>query len=225
MTVPRVENLRADKWASLTPEERLEALQELENKLAQQRGEQPCLVETIPEEDRDLEDGEIRTRGQYIPSNGGPGTIQIDPGLVSSDQPYQAVETLFHEDRHAYQAYAVQHPEIHDNPEEVEDWRQNLNGGYIESDYAYYRWQPVEADANQIARKRTDELYSGEFQDSEKYPDYRAEKEQEISDDIEYAKTSIGENYQEEARQAMIKKYQNNLEQQESEDYYYGYGY
>jgi hypothetical protein len=39
------------------------------------------------------------------------------------------------------------------------------------------------------------------FQDSEKYPDYRAEKEQEISRDIEHAKMNIGDNYQEKARQ------------------------
>jgi len=221
MPVPYVENLRADRWELLNFTERLKALQELENELAKQRGDEPCLVVG-----GDLGENNL---GRYIPSNTGSGTIQINSELILSDQPYEAVETLFHEDRHAYQAYAIQHPGTHDNPGEVEDWRKNLDGGYIEDttglNYDYYRWQPVEADANQIARKCTDELYSGEFQDGEKYPDYRAEKEQEISRDIEHAKMNIGENYQEEARQEMIKKYQNNLEQQESEDYYYGYGY
>ena len=165
-----------------------------------------------------MEDGEALLRGRYIPSNDGPGAIQLDPNLVSSEEPYQAVETFFHEDRHAYQAYAVQHPEIHDNPEEVEDWQKTNDGGYINSDlnFDYYRWQPVEADANKIARERTDELYVGTFQDSEKYPDYKLEKEQELSDDVERAQINLGENYKEESRQAVIAKYQHNLEQQDN---------
>lgn len=220
MPIPRIENLRADSWATLTEQQRLGTLQELENGLAEQEGRESCLIAPIPEDERIVEDGETLLRGRYIPSNDGPGTIQLDPNLISSDEPYQAVETLFHEGRHAYQAYAVQHPEIHDNPEEVEDWQKTNDGGYIEfkSDlnFDYYRWQPVEADANQIARERTDELYSGTFQDSEKYPAYKSEKEQELSDDIERAQMNLGENYQEEARQAMIAKYQSNLEQQDN---------
>lgn len=246
MPIPRIENLRADSWATLTEQQRLGTLQELENGLAEQEGRESCPIAPIPEDERIVEDGETLLRGRYIPSNDGPGTIQLDPNLISSDEPYQT--------------YAVQHPEIHDNPEEVEDWQKTNDGGYIKSDlnFDYYRWQPVEADANQIARERTDELYSGTFQDSEKYPAYKSEKEQELSDDIERAQMNLGENYQEEARQAMIAKYQSNLEQQdnlsethaesasqaslesegitpsnsppsasesESEDYNYGYGY
>lgn len=218
MPVPRIENLRADNWATLTFEQRLGTLQELENGLAKQEGREPCPVAPIPEDERVVEDGETLLRGRYIPSQDGPGTIQLDPNLISSEEPYQAVETFFHEDRHAYQAYAVQHPEIHDNPEEVEDWQKTNDGGYINSDlnFDYYRWQPVEADANKIGRERTDELYSGTFQDNGKYPAYKSEKEQELSDDIERAQLNLGENYQEEARQAMIAKHQNNLEQQDS---------
>jgi hypothetical protein len=222
MPVPHVESLRADRWKLLNPTERLEALQELENELAKQRGDEPCLVVG-----KNLGENIL---GWHTRSNTGPDTIEINSELISRDQPYEAVETLFHEDRHAYQVYAIQHPGTHDNLGEVEDWRKNLDGGYIEDtglNYDYYRWQPVEADANQIARERTDELYLGMFQDSEKYPDYRAEKEQEISRDIEHAKMNIGDNYQEKARQKMIEKYQGKLKQQESEseDYYYGHGY
>lgn len=218
MPLLRIENLRANIWASLTFEERLGALQELENGLAEQEGREPCSIAPIPEDERIVEDEETLLRGRYIPSSDGPGAVQIDPNLISDDEPYQAVETFFHEDRHAYQAYAAQHPEIHDNPEEVEDWQKTNDGGYINSDlnFDYYRWQPVEADANNIARERTDELYSGTFQDGEKYPAYKSEKEQELSDDIERAQMNLGENYQEEARQAMIAKYQSTLEQQEN---------
>lgn len=218
MPIPRIENLRADIWATLTFDQRLGALQELENRLAEQEGREPCQIAPIPEDE--LKDKD-RYRGEYISSNDGPGVIRLNPNLISSDEPYQAVETFFHEARHAYQVYAVQHPEIHDNPEEVEDWRKTKDGGYIEYkepnlSIDHYRWQPVEADANNIARERTDELYSSTFQDNEKYPAYKSEKEQELSDDVEHAQMILGENYQEKARQEMIEKYQKNLENQES---------
>jgi hypothetical protein len=70
MPVPHVESLRADRWKLLNPTERLKALQELENELAKQRGDEPCLVvgENLGE----------NILGRYIPSNTGPGTIQMN---------------------------------------------------------------------------------------------------------------------------------------------------
>lgn len=102
MPVPHVESLRADRWKLLNPTERLEALQELENELAKQRGDEPCLVVG-----KNLGENIL---GWHTRSNTGPDTIEINSELISRDQPYEAVETLFHEDRHAYQAYAIQHP-------------------------------------------------------------------------------------------------------------------
>jgi recombination DNA repair RAD52 pathway protein len=87
----------------------------------------------------------------------------------------------------------------------------SFNNGYIQPDdydYSVYRWQPTETDANKTARLKTNDLYQNTFQDDQKYPDYRAEKELEIADDITQAQDKLGDDYEQAARQKMVHKYQ-----------------
>ena len=201
--MPYIPGLRADIWARSSPKDRLTALSELENHLAEREGRQPCQVNS--------EDLGAGTRGVYSPQN---ATITLNENLLdeSASTPYQAVETLFHESRHAYQHHVVENPELAKDKAQLEDWTISEKGGYIQpnkvEDYPIYRWQPTEMDANQVARERTDELYQETFQDNRQYPSYKAQKELEIEDDIEYAKGVLGENYIEAARQEMIEEYQ-----------------
>jgi hypothetical protein len=192
--------LRAGVWAKASLEERMGELQSLENDLALQDRREPCQLS--------IEDLSPRTRGVHYFDPTGDEHIALNTSLVDVDMPYQAVETLFHEDQHAHQNYVVQHPELAENRQQLEDWQMSEQGGYISPDettsFSDYRWQPTEKDANEQARLKTDELYQDEFNDIEQYPVYKQGKEQDLSDDMTLAQHELGEDYVEKARQSMI---------------------
>lgn len=201
--MPNITNLRQENWAAITPLERETTLQTLADRLAQEEGRTPCNVHAVLMEKN--------TRGRYSHDAEGVDNIEINRDLVRRDQPYQAVETLFHENRHAYQFYITQYPELAESKKQLQDWQISKEGGYIqpeELNFSTYRFQPTEADANHFARDHTDELYEDTFQDQEQYPAYKAEKEQQIADAEELAEFELGENYEEEARQAVHAKHQ-----------------
>jgi len=218
MGMPCILGLRSDIWAKSSPTERVAALQELENYFAHQDGRQPCQIHSSNE----LAKG---VNGVHKFGPDGNERIDINANLIqpSQTQPYQAVETLCHESRHAYQHHVVNNPELAENQDKLQDWQMNLDGGYLEPpetpetrplqdeyflDYSEYRWQPVEADANDVARRRTDELYQDTFEDTTQYPAYKEEKERELVLEEVYAEDYLGENYKEEAYRAMVAKYQ-----------------
>jgi hypothetical protein len=233
MSIPIIDSLKAENWLNLTHAERIDALRQMEDSLALQENRPACSVGEIPEDDRQLDDnGQPILRGQHYTDELGDGHIELDPNLIDNDEPYQAVETYFHEARHAYQEHVAIHPEMHtEDPAKVADWEKNLGDGYMDESYAgfsYYRWQPVEEDSKQIARARTDEVYQDSFQDEGQYPAYQTEKQHEIAGEMALAQTELGENYQEEARQAMLTKYETEqalkAENTSEQDYYQGYG-
>ena len=231
MALPWVEALQAEKWVRLDVSHRIEALQQMELGLADQEGREACTVGLIPEEQRRFSlDGEPALRGQYNPIE---NDIQLDPILLSNERPpYQAVETYFHEARHAYQHYAIEHPETHDNPQQVADWTKN-DAAYIDredielgmANFSDYRWQPLEADAREVARTHTNELYTGVFQDTtDRHQEYGAEKQAELIADRNRAIEQLGTtDYEQEAYLHMLSKY--DAAQAMSEDYDYPYGY
>lgn len=201
--IPNIPNLRQENWSGITLLERESTLQALANYLAREEGRPRCSVHAVLMEEN--------TRGSYSHDAAGIGNIKINRDLVNRDQPYQAVETLFHENRHAYQFHITQHPELAESEKQLQDWQMSEEGGYIqpeELNLSTYRFQPTEADANRAARDRTDELYEDTFQDQGQYPAYKVEKEQQIADAEELAEFELGENYEEEARQAVQSKYQ-----------------
>ncbi|MCI0558927.1 MAG: hypothetical protein MN733_10560 [Nitrososphaera sp.] len=216
MILPRVSELRAENWAQIAIDERLLALNRMEKALAEQEGRELCEVRLIPEDERViLRNGEPALRGQYDQIN---KEIQLDPILFSDERsPYQAVETYFHEARHAYQHYAIEHPETHSDSEQVADWEKNHFGGYIDwrdvrdgfAKYSDYRWQPVEADAREVARERTNELYTGIFHDTtNQYQQYHSEKQTEISTERNRAIKELGTtDYEREAYLHMLSKH------------------
>jgi hypothetical protein len=206
MSIPVIESLRAGNWAGLTYTDRIAALQQFENTLAAQENRSPCRIGEIPASERQIStNGQSLLRGQHYRDD--QGYINLDPSLLQDNLPYQAVETYLHEARHDYQQHVTKHPEMHNElPSLVSDWEKN-EGAYLnpeDAGFSYYRWQPVEADANQIARTRTAEIYQSELIDQNQYPAYHARKNQELSDEIFMAEQELGENYIEVARQAML---------------------
>ncbi len=213
MSLPNIPGLRLDNWVS-DPENRLDALRALETHLAKQELRNPCQL--------DVQNLDTNTYGQHYYKDG-IEHIDLNSSIVNAPHPYQAVETLFHESRHAYQNHIVQNSEMAQDQVRLHDWQMSAEGGYVNPNetlnYSDYRFQPTEVDAREVARNRTDDLYQGTFRDTTLYTDYKEQKELEIVDAIEYAKNEyqLGDNLSEkeivaaiqaEARQAMISKYE-----------------
>lgn len=210
MGIPYIPGLGAEEWAGSTFDQRLESLNALETAMAGQENRTPATVVAS-------EGMKPNERGYF---NRFDNEIGINPSLIGSNQPYQAVETTFHEDQHAHQHFCVQHPEqAKEDPAVLNDWRMSEQNGYTHYDgtnFSEYRFQPTELDANQAARGRTDEFYEKTMQDTQKYPEFKQMKGQEVSDDIARAKDELGEDYVEEARQTMQINYLEAQGQQES---------
>lgn len=212
MNLPYLSGLRRDVWAQSSTQERIEALQELNSFLASQDNRSPCLLNT--------EALGPNSRGAHFYNAEGVENIVINSDLIESTEPYQAVETLFHEDRHAHQHHIVNNPELAESETQLQDWKMSYDGGYIqpeELNFSTYRTQPTEIDANQAARANTDSFYQDVLQDTDYYSVYKGQKELELQDDLELAQFELGEDYEEEARQAVRAKYQAQQDMQQEQ--------
>ena len=92
-----------------------------------------------------------------------PVTKQIDlnADLLKEDDPQMVMETIMHESRHAYQDFAINHPEqVSVDAETIKTWEYNFDH-YIspEFDFEAYVNQPVEADANDFSERMYCEGY------------------------------------------------------------------
>lgn len=138
-----MDDIKLEKWKDLSLEERREVLQKIEN-MAAEIGGRPALEVVVTQ----LPAG---TRGAM---DWGSKQINMNEALVSSDTPEdlrQAVKTLVHEGRHAYQFSNVFESRREPNSEKFEAWCVNLETmGYLSaSEYGFqlYYTQPVEVDA------------------------------------------------------------------------------
>ncbi len=147
----QIVELQPEVWVNLDASERLRTLQEAENVIAAVQGR---LATDIFSYDADPDDYGYFDGNTY---RIGIGSQSLAHGAVDD-----VVDTLAHEGRHAYQDWAIDHPDAHDNLGEVEAWRHNFaDDNYIspEADYAEYLLQPVEADSRRYARMIVDGLY------------------------------------------------------------------
>lgn len=90
--------------------------------------------------------------GAYNPET---NTITLNSRLLETENPNKLMNTILHESRHAYQYYAIEHPDkVTVNEETIAEWKENFEY-YIrpEWDFEAYESQPVEADANDFANK------------------------------------------------------------------------
>ncbi|MEZ6234370.1 MAG: hypothetical protein R3B68_09285 [Phycisphaerales bacterium] len=134
----QVEGLAPTQWAELPATERLESLRELEQRLAEIEGRPAVELRAEP-----LGPGRC---GYYDSER---DVMVVSESLLLDASPLEAIDTVAHEGRHAYQHYAVAHPEIHGDPFEVASWAENFEHYLSAEMYGYelYRNQPVEADA------------------------------------------------------------------------------
>jgi len=144
--------IKPENWESLDEPQRLEALQNVENQMAEIQG-RPAL----PIQETDLP---ANTFGQYDGEN-----IQINgESIMDNHMPVNDfVDTIIHEGRHAYQDYAIQNPGFEVDSEKVNQWAENFEpGNYLtpeEFGQELYMNQPVEADAWSYASRITSAIY------------------------------------------------------------------
>lgn len=150
-TVEVMENLDGldyGDWKELSFEDRIETLQNLENKVAEIVHRPSCQLNV-----QNLGEGYY---GYFDPNT---KEITVNSYYINSDkfEDYkETLDTIVHEGRHAYQDYNVTEREVHPRGTEVENWRLNNDSklGYLDAQtwgFELYQYQPMEADARAFA--------------------------------------------------------------------------
>ena len=150
-----MEALSPENWQTLELNERLDALQDLENEVAQ-IAHRPSM-EVVAADLSEYGDPSTQTMGLFDGEK-----LIISESLLMNDGSYHEVlDTLFHEGRHAYQNFNLYSGEVVEQNEElVNAWRVNNDFlGYEtgealifkEVGFARYYTQPVEVDARAFA--------------------------------------------------------------------------
>lgn len=161
-----------NRWVTLSDSERRNVLQQLENICAAEQGRPAKLLVFRPMEG-----------GLCGCWNEATDTISINSNLVDhggysykgtmipmSDSVMQLYDTVLHEGYHAYQSYAIAHPEVHADKAQLAQWTANNAMGpvsapqesnyYVSSEHPdLYRIQALERDAFEYAEKNTRECF------------------------------------------------------------------
>lgn len=149
-----IEGTRFEDWKNLTPQERLEAMQKVENAAAEVAHRPACRVRA-----EDMEPGQY---GYYSSRD---NTITLNSYYIEGcdyESYKQCMDTIIHEGRHAYQHYNVEIRQVHPSDGDCKNWDENLNEVALFPEYYGYQvadevgplryWmQPVEADARAFA--------------------------------------------------------------------------
>lgn len=131
-----LEAIRPEVWEDLSTGERLQALQTVEETLAKVQGRPALEVVCEPMEP-----------GMYGYFDG--RAIHLSEWAMNSNDVAEAVDTIAHEGRHAFQHFAVDHPGFYPDQATVAAWGENFDN-YLTADLygqEIYQSQPVEADA------------------------------------------------------------------------------
>ena len=148
-------------WNSLDYDTKCQAVQALENDFAYQQGRPAKAVEVTSLRD-----------GCFGGWNAGRDTIRLNENLLKSgtlsSNPYaqpmpdanmQIFDTVAHEGYHAYQSYALEHPEVHADKAQLREWALNEGKYYGSGDK--YLIQPQERDAWQYGYSATTQAIQG----------------------------------------------------------------
>jgi hypothetical protein len=153
-SLQEVEGIQSDAWQELEPGERLEALQEVENRMAELQGREPLTIRTEP-----MESGSFGYYdGQSITVN--------ENDLAGTEMPvHEFVDTVVHEGRHAYQDHAISNPGTVDEGV-ASAWAENMKpGNYLTAEeygQEAYANQPIEADAWNYGSSIAGSLYGNQ---------------------------------------------------------------
>lgn len=147
--------VRYEEWEKLTPSERVEVLQQVENVAAEIAHRPACEVRGLC-----LDEGVF---GYYNPKD---NSITVNTTYLKGDFEWykESLNTIIHEGRHAYQQYNIDCRQVHQSEGDCQNWRENLRNdlwGLCPENYGYqsaeevgplrYWMQPVEADARAFA--------------------------------------------------------------------------
>ena len=146
-------------WSQLDYDTKCQAVQALEQDFAYQQHRPPKQV--IPTKTPYF--------GYWSPQD---NAIHINTDLLSQgklsnslwenpmpDANFQVFDTIAHEGYHAYQSYALQHPNIHADKAQLRQWA--LNQGKYYPDGNRYYIQPTERDAWKYGHNATTEAFAG----------------------------------------------------------------
>lgn len=146
-----IEGLNQDDWPSFDTSERLGILQEVENTIAEGQG-RPSVDLSVDD------DAPVGLFGGYDPQT---DQITLSGWHIRDNDVHEIVDTVAHEGRHAYQFHAMEHPEIHPDPDEVRAWQENAEFYYDADTFGQelYMSQPLEADAWENGSAIADRLF------------------------------------------------------------------
>jgi hypothetical protein len=212
---------RSDSWSGLSRDERLDALQELENRSSEQLGIEPCEVQ--------LEHMEGATYGGY-----NDGVIYLNENLVENgelsvtfddgtsqcfkqdDVNAQLMDTIHHENYHSYQDNAIHGIVDHENSSEVEQWRANWpQENYIGGNDPEhcYRLQSLEKSAFEHGETNTKQAFDeiqAKYGEDSGYQSYLENiNEHSYENELEQAKSITGDqNIEQTVNQRIMDNYQ-----------------
>lgn len=191
-------------WRKLSFEQRLQALQDLENDHAAKAGRQAFTVKAAAMK-------YIGSCGEAVFKH---KTILINQSHIQSDKLYLvAMATTLHEGRHAYQRAVVEDQVPHKNREQVRLWRINTQV-YIpmaDGTEILYRFQPLERDAEAYARFEMNELiFSLEHQHGpvEDFRLYIGAVEKELQDITDAAVDAFGRDFEKQIDASLQRSYE-----------------
>ncbi|MBQ7848905.1 MAG: hypothetical protein IJ343_04200, partial [Clostridia bacterium] len=157
-----------EQWAQLNEGQRMDALQEIENRIAAGEGREPYRVAVVP--DDEWEPGlmgymqfnpdvrpTIYLNGCFFENAEDLDFLEFDYSAVT------ALHTLLHEGRHCFQYEAVLNGNDELDPEMVRDWAANVLCYFCDSEtmgqFGVYEFQPMERDANRFAAETLQNIY------------------------------------------------------------------
>lgn len=145
--------LSTEEWNKLSVQEKLDALQSVENEVAAREGRAPCKVQGqyIQSDSRGTTLGYYSRADRTITIN----TEQLDSNSKYGNDYKVHLDTVLHEGRHAYQHQAVRGEIKHENSEELAAWTDNMQPGHyitFEKNPRGYFSQPIEQDARSYAK-------------------------------------------------------------------------
>lgn len=191
-TLKNLKGLHRSYWESASFSERLNALQKLEDYQARQQGRYRYEVKAFEPDDPGykglfvLDDNELE------------GTIYVNQEhIADSGFQYEAINTVLHEGRHAYQFFSADRG-LHHDPFEEERWIVNSANYVNPSDYVKYFFQPMERDAHYFSREEMNRVFSvleSEFGKSEHFDTYATLRDQQFQSIEKRAEERYGRDF------------------------------
>ena len=206
----------SENWERLNFDSRVSALQHLENQSASEQGRS---ARTIEPSFFEKDENGFTTVGYYSPEE--QDKLFINQDAINSNSPYQAMSTVLHEGRHAYQDDIVNDRTSTDKNMDPADaqlvdqnkdvWEKNMQDDVYFSpkegdSFSEYRYQPIEADANNYSDAKMAE-FGEKFGDDFNYLEWQNIRQGKNSQNCEDAKRELNcENPEECMKERVLEK-------------------